>query len=46
MPPAYYNEGKRPLNRHVYLNYIVSSPLCDCGAVETSRHYVFLLHMV
>ena len=28
------------LNHHLYLKNIIASPLCECGAVETTIHYL------
>ena len=29
------------LNDHLYLKNVVDSPLCRCGAVESTKHFIF-----
>jgi hypothetical protein len=34
------NTKKKKLNQHFYSKNIVDSPLCQCGAIETTEHYL------
>ena len=33
------------LNQHLYSKNIVDFPLCQCGAIETTEHYLLYCHL-
>lgn len=32
------------LNHHLFVKNIIDSPNCQCGAIETTSHYLFHCH--
>ena len=33
------------LKKHLFDKNLIESPLCECGKIETSKHYVLECHM-